>query len=327
MFDFGLVREALEERGLLLTRLAPHLVRPVPFLYPLHHTLGAPLRRRRARPLRRAGRPGPLRHGCAAPPPPVPPTDRPGGSRPAPRRPHRCDPLLRLRGRRRPPGDDAGPYRRPLRRPGRHPHAGHRVPPRRRRHRRRGDRDRPRVRDRPRGPGPRGRHRHRGLDRRDPAGPRWPAGARRRGQQGHPPRRAARPDPLRLRPGHPHREVGAVRHPLGPALDHRHHRHRLGPRPRPPRGLEGRHRLPARARQQAARRPARPRRRRGGLRRAAAAAGGQAWPGRRLGGGARGGRPLRPDDQGVAGAHRGQPRAGHRAGRRRQAHDVPRDGA
>ncbi|UDY24339.1 glycerol-3-phosphate dehydrogenase/oxidase [Nocardioides sp. Kera G14] len=37
MFDFGLVKEALEERGLLLTRLAPHLVRPVPFLYPLTH--------------------------------------------------------------------------------------------------------------------------------------------------------------------------------------------------------------------------------------------------------------------------------------------------
>jgi glycerol-3-phosphate dehydrogenase len=37
MLDFGLVREALEERGLLLTRLAPHLVRPVPFLYPLEH--------------------------------------------------------------------------------------------------------------------------------------------------------------------------------------------------------------------------------------------------------------------------------------------------
>lgn len=35
MMDFGLVREALQERGLLLTRLAPHLVRPVPFLYPL----------------------------------------------------------------------------------------------------------------------------------------------------------------------------------------------------------------------------------------------------------------------------------------------------
>jgi glycerol-3-phosphate dehydrogenase len=37
MLDFGLVREALKERGLLLQRLAPHLVRPVPFLYPLKH--------------------------------------------------------------------------------------------------------------------------------------------------------------------------------------------------------------------------------------------------------------------------------------------------
>src|SRR5437762_5622667 len=42
MFDFALVREALEERGLLLTRLAPHLVRPVPFLYPLHRTAERP---------------------------------------------------------------------------------------------------------------------------------------------------------------------------------------------------------------------------------------------------------------------------------------------
>src|SRR6195952_2692646 len=42
MFDFALVKEALEERGLLLTRLAPHLVRPVPFLYPLHHTWERP---------------------------------------------------------------------------------------------------------------------------------------------------------------------------------------------------------------------------------------------------------------------------------------------
>ncbi|MGV8876238.1 MAG: glycerol-3-phosphate dehydrogenase/oxidase [Rhodoglobus sp.] len=33
--DFRLVREALKERGLLLQRLAPHLVRPVRFLYPL----------------------------------------------------------------------------------------------------------------------------------------------------------------------------------------------------------------------------------------------------------------------------------------------------
>ncbi|MGP3971666.1 glycerol-3-phosphate dehydrogenase/oxidase [Streptomyces sp. 6N223] len=37
MLDFGLVREALKERGLLLERIAPHLVKPVPFLYPLQH--------------------------------------------------------------------------------------------------------------------------------------------------------------------------------------------------------------------------------------------------------------------------------------------------
>ncbi len=37
MFDFGLVREALSERRLLRTRIAPHLVRPVPFLFPLTH--------------------------------------------------------------------------------------------------------------------------------------------------------------------------------------------------------------------------------------------------------------------------------------------------
>ncbi len=33
--DLGLVHEALRERGLLATRLAPHLVRPMPFLLPL----------------------------------------------------------------------------------------------------------------------------------------------------------------------------------------------------------------------------------------------------------------------------------------------------
>src|SRR3954447_20129422 len=37
MLDFALVREALRERGLILTRLAPHLTRPVKFLYPLTH--------------------------------------------------------------------------------------------------------------------------------------------------------------------------------------------------------------------------------------------------------------------------------------------------
>ncbi|WP_264050888.1 MULTISPECIES: glycerol-3-phosphate dehydrogenase/oxidase [Mycolicibacterium] len=37
MLEFRLVGEALKERGLLLHELAPHLVRPVRFLYPLKH--------------------------------------------------------------------------------------------------------------------------------------------------------------------------------------------------------------------------------------------------------------------------------------------------
>jgi glycerol-3-phosphate dehydrogenase len=37
MLDFKLVIEALTERDLLLTEIAPHLVRPIPFLYPLQH--------------------------------------------------------------------------------------------------------------------------------------------------------------------------------------------------------------------------------------------------------------------------------------------------
>ncbi|OBF30366.1 glycerol-3-phosphate dehydrogenase [Mycobacterium sp. ACS1612] len=37
MLDFRLVAEALSERGLMLERLAPHLVKPVKFLYPLKH--------------------------------------------------------------------------------------------------------------------------------------------------------------------------------------------------------------------------------------------------------------------------------------------------
>ena len=64
MLDFRLVAEALGERSLLLEKLAPHLVRPVPFLYPLTHRVwerlyagsgvaalrhdGAPVRTRRA---------------------------------------------------------------------------------------------------------------------------------------------------------------------------------------------------------------------------------------------------------------------------------------
>ncbi|GAA4545500.1 glycerol-3-phosphate dehydrogenase/oxidase [Pseudonocardia xishanensis] len=37
MLDFRLVAEALQERGLLIQKIAPHLVRPVPFVYPLKH--------------------------------------------------------------------------------------------------------------------------------------------------------------------------------------------------------------------------------------------------------------------------------------------------
>jgi len=35
MFEFGLVREALHERELMLTKICPHLAKPVSFLYPL----------------------------------------------------------------------------------------------------------------------------------------------------------------------------------------------------------------------------------------------------------------------------------------------------
>ena len=37
--DFGLVREALTERSVLLNKIAPHLVRPIPFLLPLRHRI------------------------------------------------------------------------------------------------------------------------------------------------------------------------------------------------------------------------------------------------------------------------------------------------
>jgi glycerol-3-phosphate dehydrogenase len=39
MLDFNLVHEALTERDQLINKLAPHLVRPVSFLYPLEHRL------------------------------------------------------------------------------------------------------------------------------------------------------------------------------------------------------------------------------------------------------------------------------------------------
>ena len=82
MLDFGLVAEALQERGLLIRKLAPHLIKPVPFVYPLVHRgwerLYAGAGRRALRHPRPALRPG---AGPAAPPAPHP-TRLPAGSCP-----------------------------------------------------------------------------------------------------------------------------------------------------------------------------------------------------------------------------------------------------
>ena len=227
MLDFRLVAEALAERGLLIETLAPHLVRPVPFLYPLKHR---GWERLYAGSGRRA-----LRHAVAAvgkvagrapPPPPHPQRRLAGdavaaqglaGGRPA---------VLRRPGRRRAAHDVHRPHGGGVRRAGRQPGAGHRAScarasgwP--------APGARPGVRAELPHPRPAGGQRHRRLDRRHAV-----VGGRARPvpcprQQGHPSRGAARPHPRRHRPHPAHREVGAVRHPVGPALDHRHHRHRL----------------------------------------------------------------------------------------------------
>ena len=239
MLDFGLVREALEERGLLLTRLAPHLVRPVPFLYPLHtaaerpyvgaglllydtmamlgkYDMGVPRHRHLFR--RHVARIAPdLRtddlHGAI--------------------RYYDCQ------------VDDARLVVTVARTAALHgAHVATRT------------RVTGFLREGERVVGVRARDLETGRELEvrarvvvNAAGV-WTdeiqemvggrGVARRPGQQGHPPRRAARPDPLRGRLHHPHREVRAVRHPVGPALDHRHDRHRLGPR----QGAPGRRRRP-----------------------------------------------------------------------------------
>ncbi len=67
--NVGLLRESLHERELMLTRLAPHLVHPVPFLYPLRHRGGSgAVRRSRAAALRRPR--GALERAAAPPPQP-----------------------------------------------------------------------------------------------------------------------------------------------------------------------------------------------------------------------------------------------------------------
>ena len=71
-----------------------------------------------------------VRDGRAEAQAPVPQAARPDGARPAHRRADRRDPLLRLPGRRRPAGDEHRPHRRGVRRPRRLAHQGDRLPPR-----------------------------------------------------------------------------------------------------------------------------------------------------------------------------------------------------
>ena len=308
-FEFGLVTEALHERNLMLRRLCPHLARPVSFLYPLDAPLlGTGLRRRRDRPLRRARR---LRVEPAPPPPP-------------PRRVAACAPWCpSLRTGSYIGGirywdaqvddarhtDERGPDRRALRR--RHRvvsvrvvgHATGRPTGRRCRGARR------RVGRRVHHLDPPGRQRHRRVDRPHPghgrrriaAGP---------GVEGRAPRRPPRPDPVRLRSHLPDAHLGPVRHPVGFALARRHHRHRLEPRPRPPGGQRGRPRLPARPGEPAPRAGADPRRHRRRVRRAPAAAV------RRVGFDVEAQPRARSEHRGTGSHHR----------RRRQVHDLPRDG-
>ena len=268
--EFGLVREALHERELSLTTLAPHLVKPLPFLFPL-------TKRWWERPYVAAG---------------IFLYDQLGGAKSVPAQKH----LLKAGALRLAPGlkrssliggiryydtvvDDAR-HTMTVARTAAHYGAvvrtstpggvaaargrpGHR-------------RARPRLRGRRGHRGARSRRgqRHRRVDRRDPGAVQAARTVSGAGVQGRAHRGAARPHRQRGRDHPAHREVGAVRHPVGHALDHRHHRHRLEPRPGAPRGHQGRHRLHPRDRQHRAGHPVDPRRHRRRLRRPAAAAGG-----------------------------------------------------
>ena len=142
-FDLGLVREALLERQLMV-RLAPHLVRPLPFVVPAFD--GAPARpadRDRPEHVRRDGRAVRCAGGAARGGPRRPTASRTGARRAtgsstarrcsrllpaiAHRRPERRLPVLRLPDRRRPArahrAGGGGALRRDLRQPA----AGHRA--------------------------------------------------------------------------------------------------------------------------------------------------------------------------------------------------------
>ncbi len=111
MLDFHLVHEALTERDLLITQLAPHLVKPVAFLLPLEHRVWqrAYVRGRR-RALRHPGDSLRAPAGPALPPAPVAQGLAPPVPRPAPRRGRRSRPVLGRLRRRRPPGPHPGPH-------------------------------------------------------------------------------------------------------------------------------------------------------------------------------------------------------------------------
>ena len=249
MLDFRLVAEALQERGLLIQKLAPHLIKPVPVRLPAAAPrLGAALRRLGRRALRHprsAVGPGP---GRPPPPPPHPPRGPAHRPRAQEGRAGGRTAVLRRAGGRRAPHDVHRPHGRGLRRARGVAGAGRRAAQGGRAGRRRPG-ARPGVGPRVRRPGPAGRQRHRRVDRRDAGAGRRARAVPRPGEQGDPPRRAPRPDPLGLGADPAHREVGAVHHPVGPALDHRDDRHRLGARPRPPRRERRGHPVPARPRQ------------------------------------------------------------------------------
>ena len=123
--EFGLVREALRERELMLTRLAPHLVKPVSFLYPLAHRIWE-------RPYVAAGltlyQDAGRRPVSAGSTPPHPSGRAAAGAGLAPGEPRRWCPLLRRDHRRCSAHHDGGPHRRPLRRCRAQLHPGHRFP-------------------------------------------------------------------------------------------------------------------------------------------------------------------------------------------------------
>ncbi len=237
--EFGLVREALHERELSLTTLAPHLVKPLPFLFPLTN-------RWWERPYVAAG---------------ILLYDQLGGAKSVPAQKH----LTRAGALRLSPGlkrssliggiryydtvvDDAR-HTMTVARTAAHYGAVVRsstpggVAAARGRPGDRGDDPRLGGRRDHRSARSRRGQRHRGVDRRDPGAVQAARAVPGAGLQGRAHRRAPRPGRQRGRDHPAHREVGAVRHPVGHALDHRHHRHRLEPRPGPSRGHQGRHRL------------------------------------------------------------------------------------